>query len=59
MVELDHFGRSHLAGYNVPHSRWLIGEVKRSPAGRPDHRWATEQTEAPPADEMHAAKVSV
>jgi 3-oxocholest-4-en-26-oate---CoA ligase len=29
--------------------------VKRSPAGKPDYRWAKEQTEARPADDVHAA----
>ncbi|GAB4976512.1 hypothetical protein MAHJHV55_52540 [Mycobacterium avium subsp. hominissuis] len=27
-------------------------------AGKPDYRWAKEQTEARPADDVHAAHVS-
>ena len=52
---LDTFVRSEIAGYKVPRSLWLVDEVKRSPAGKPDYRWAKEQTEARPADEVHAA----
>ncbi len=55
LAELDRFVRSHIAGYKVPRSLWLVDEVKRSPAGKPDYRWATEQTEARPADDVHVA----
>jgi len=55
LAELDSFVRSEIAGYKVPRSLWLIDEVKRSPAGKPDYRWAKEQTEARPADDVHAA----
>jgi len=55
LSELDSFVRSEIAGYKVPRSLWLVGEIKRSPAGKPDYRWAKEQTEARPADDVHAA----
>jgi 3-oxocholest-4-en-26-oate---CoA ligase len=55
LAELDSFVRSEIAGYKVPRSLWLVDEVKRSPAGKPDYRWAKEQTEARPADEVHAS----
>jgi len=55
LAELDRFVRSEIAGYKVPRSLWLVDEVKRSPAGKPDYRWAKEQTEARPADDVHAA----
>jgi 3-oxocholest-4-en-26-oate---CoA ligase len=55
---LDSFVRSEIAGYKVPRSLWLVDEVKRSPAGKPDYRWAKEQTEARPADDVHAAHVT-
>jgi 3-oxocholest-4-en-26-oate---CoA ligase len=58
LAELDSFVRSEIAGYKVPRSLWLVDEVKRSPAGKPDYRWAKEQTEARPADDVHAAHVS-
>ncbi len=58
LSELDRFVRSEIAGYKVPRSLWLVDEVKRSPAGKPDYRWAKEQTEARPADDVHAAHVS-
>ncbi|WP_025736848.1 acyl-CoA synthetase [Mycobacterium genavense] len=58
LAELDAFVRSEIAGYKVPRSLWLVDEVKRSPAGKPDYRWAKEQTEARPADDVHAAHVT-
>ncbi|HUH68299.1 MAG TPA: acyl-CoA synthetase [Mycobacterium sp.] len=58
LAELDSFMRSEIAGYKVPRSLWLVDEVKRSPAGKPDYRWAKEQTEARPADEMHVSQVT-
>ncbi len=54
LAELDSFVRKEIAGYKVPRSLWLVDEVKRSPAGKPDYRWAKEQTETRPADEVHA-----
>jgi 3-oxocholest-4-en-26-oate---CoA ligase len=58
LAELDSFVRAEIAGYKVPRSLWLVDEVKRSPAGKPDYRWAKEQTEARPADDVHAAHVT-
>ncbi|MGH3523376.1 MAG: AMP-binding enzyme, partial [Mycobacterium sp.] len=55
LSELDSFVRSEIAGYKVPRSLWLVDEVKRSPAGKPDYRWAKEQTETRPADDVHAS----
>jgi acyl-CoA synthetase (AMP-forming)/AMP-acid ligase II len=52
--ELDAFVRKEIAGYKVPRSLWLVDEVKRSPAGKPDYKWAKDQTEQRPADEVHA-----
>ena len=46
LAELDAFVRNEIAGYKVPRSLWLVDEVKRSPAGKPDYRWAKDQTEA-------------
>lgn len=58
LAELDRFVRSEIAGYKVPRSLWFVDEVKRSPAGKPDYRWAKDQTEARPADDVHAAHVT-
>ncbi|GAB3034385.1 acyl-CoA synthetase [Mycobacterium bourgelatii] len=58
LAELDAFVRSEIAGYKVPRSLWFVDEVKRSPAGKPDYRWAKEQTEARPADDVNAAHVA-
>ncbi|MBF6211862.1 acyl-CoA synthetase [Nocardia puris] len=40
-----------IAPYKHPRSLWFVDEIKRSPAGKPDYRWAKEQTAARPADE--------
>ena len=58
LSDLDSFVRAEIAGYKVPRSLWLVDEVKRSPAGKPDYRWAKEQTESRPADDVHAAHVT-
>jgi acyl-CoA synthetase (AMP-forming)/AMP-acid ligase II len=55
LAGLDAFVRAEIAGYKVPRSLWLVDAVKRSPAGKPDYRWAKEQTEARPADEVHVS----
>jgi acyl-CoA synthetase (AMP-forming)/AMP-acid ligase II len=57
LADLDGFVRSEIAGYKVPRSLWFVDEVKRSPAGKPDYRWAREQTEVRPADDVHAKHV--
>ena len=57
LAELDSFVRSEIAGYKVPRSLWYVDEVKRSPAGKPDYRWAKDQTEERPADDVHASHV--
>ncbi|ART72411.1 acyl-CoA synthetase [Mycobacterium dioxanotrophicus] len=59
LADLDAFVRTEIAGYKVPRSLWLVDEVKRSPAGKPDYRWAKEQTEQRAADEVHANHVGV
>ncbi len=57
LADLDTFVRAEVAGYKVPRSLWLVDEVKRSPAGKPDYRWAKDQTELRPADEVHKKHV--
>jgi acyl-CoA synthetase (AMP-forming)/AMP-acid ligase II len=57
LAELDAFVRNEIAGYKVPRSLWFVDEVKRSPAGKPDYRWAKDQTEERPADDVHASHV--
>ncbi len=54
LAGLDTFVRKEIAGYKVPRSLWIVDEIKRSPAGKPDYKWAKEQTEQRPADEVHA-----
>ena len=57
LSELDAFARSEIAGYKVPRALWYVDEVKRSPAGKPDYRWAKEQTESRTADEVSTKHV--
>ena len=54
LAELDTHVRTEIAGYKVPRSLWLVDEVKRSPAGKPDYRWAKDTTEQRAADDVHA-----
>ena len=42
--------RKEIAGYKVPRSVWFVDEIKRNPAGKPDYRWAKEQTVEREAD---------
>ena len=37
---LQTFAREHVAGYKVPRDLVTVDEVVRSPAGKPDYRWA-------------------
>jgi 3-oxocholest-4-en-26-oate---CoA ligase len=59
LAELDAFVRTEIAGYKVPRSLWLVDEIKRSPAGKPDYRWAKDTTEERPADDVHAKHAGV
>ena len=34
--------RKELAGYKVPRKMHLVDEIVRSPAGKPDYRWARD-----------------
>jgi 3-oxocholest-4-en-26-oate---CoA ligase len=40
--ELDLHCRARLAGYKVPRTYVFVGELRRSPAGKADYRWARE-----------------
>ncbi|KUI36652.1 acyl-CoA synthetase [Mycobacterium sp. GA-2829] len=57
LAELDTFIRNEIAGYKVPRKIWWVDAIQRTPAGKPDYRWAKEQTESRPADETHANHV--
>lgn len=37
--------RGEIAGYKVPRSLWIVSEVGRSPAGKPDYSWAARWAE--------------
>jgi 3-oxocholest-4-en-26-oate---CoA ligase len=38
--DLAHHARHAIAGYKVPRQLVLVDEVQRTPAGKPDYRWA-------------------
>jgi 3-oxocholest-4-en-26-oate---CoA ligase len=40
--ELDDHCRARLAGYKVPRTYAFVAELKRSPAGKADYRWARQ-----------------
>lgn len=44
--ELREHVRGHLAGYKAPRHVLFVEQVKRSPAGKADYRWAKSQIEA-------------
>jgi acyl-CoA synthetase (AMP-forming)/AMP-acid ligase II len=37
--------REHLAGYKIPRDLVIVDKVERSPAGKPDYRWARERAD--------------
>ncbi len=57
LAELDTFVRNEIAGYKVPRKVWWVEEIHRTPAGKPDYRWAKDTTEERPADDAHASHV--
>jgi fatty-acyl-CoA synthase len=44
--ELSTFSRNALAGYKVPRHLVVVDEVERTPAGKPNYRWAKERAAA-------------
>jgi 3-oxocholest-4-en-26-oate---CoA ligase len=40
------FARNALAGYKVPRHLVVVDEVERTPAGKPNYRWAKERATA-------------
>ncbi|WP_024793378.1 acyl-CoA synthetase [Tomitella biformata] len=48
--DLDTHVRQHISGYKVPRSVWLAEAIERSPAGKPNYKWALAQTQVRPAD---------
>ncbi len=51
LTSLNEVVRAELAGYKTPRSVWFVDELKRSPAGKPDYRWASGVTTSRDADE--------
>ena len=40
LTSIQTHARAHLAGYKVPRQLVLVERIERSPAGKPDYRWA-------------------
>jgi acyl-CoA synthetase (AMP-forming)/AMP-acid ligase II len=57
LADLDAFVRNEIAGYKVPRKVWWVDGIQRTPAGKPDYRWAKDITEERPADDAHANHV--
>jgi acyl-CoA synthetase (AMP-forming)/AMP-acid ligase II len=49
LEELQDHCRSFLAGYKLPRTLRLVGEVVRTPAGKADYRWARQVASQPDA----------
>ncbi len=45
--------RKEIAGYKVPRSVWFVDEIQRSPAGKPNYKWANEQVSSRAADDHY------
>ena len=41
--ESNAYVRTKIAGYKIPRELLLVDEVVRTPAGKPDYRWARAQ----------------
>jgi acyl-CoA synthetase (AMP-forming)/AMP-acid ligase II len=41
LEDLCEHARSFVAGYKVPRELHIVGEVQRSPSGKPDYPWAS------------------
>ncbi len=52
--EVQTFARSELAGYKVPRTIVFVEEVKRTPAGKADYRWAKSTAEVAAESEQPA-----
>lgn len=51
LAGLNDTARTHIAGYKVPRSVWFVDEIKRSPAGKSDLRWARHLATTQPSSE--------
>jgi acyl-CoA synthetase (AMP-forming)/AMP-acid ligase II len=40
--ELRHHCRDRLAGYKLPRGLVVVDQIRRTAAGKPDHRWAVD-----------------
>jgi acyl-CoA synthetase (AMP-forming)/AMP-acid ligase II len=42
LADIQEKARQHIAGYKVPRELHIAPEVKRSPSGKPDYKWAKD-----------------
>jgi acyl-CoA synthetase (AMP-forming)/AMP-acid ligase II len=50
LAQIQEQCRPHLAGYKLPRALVIVDHVERSPAGKPDYRWAAVVAGSPPAE---------
>ncbi|WP_280397008.1 acyl-CoA synthetase [Nocardia carnea] len=55
LEELRPILTQEISSYKLPRSLWFVDEIKRSPAGKPDYKWAKAYTEERDADEHSQA----
>lgn len=57
LASLQPYLRDRLAGYKIPCAYWVVDEIRRTPSGKPDYRWAGDiaAAEAPTHDRLHPA----
>jgi acyl-CoA synthetase (AMP-forming)/AMP-acid ligase II len=48
LQDLQEHSRQHIAGYKVPRKLTTVASIVRSPAGKPDYRWAKDTALANP-----------
>lgn len=54
--ELIAHARGEIAGYKVPRSVWLVGEISRLATGKADYAWARQHAEEHPEEDLCAAR---
>jgi acyl-CoA synthetase (AMP-forming)/AMP-acid ligase II len=55
-AELATFAGQHLARYKLPRTIVLVGQMIRSPSGKPDYRWAKTYAMSARASRAQAAE---
>jgi acyl-CoA synthetase (AMP-forming)/AMP-acid ligase II len=54
LADLQAHCRTKIAGYKVPRQLHVVGEIVRSPSGKPDYRWAVQEATSRAPDDVDA-----